>query len=65
MTTFESHGYDCVIADPREVTYENNRLMADGAQIHIVYKRVLLSELWLVAAWITRLSGRCEIAPSV
>jgi hypothetical protein len=42
---FESHGYDCVIADPREVTYENNRLMADGAQIHIIYKRVLLSEL--------------------
>ena len=42
---FESQGYDCVIADPREVTYENNRLMADGKQIHIIYKRVLLSEL--------------------
>ena len=42
---FKSHGYDCVIADPREVTYENGRLMADGEQIHIIYKRVLLSEL--------------------
>jgi glutathionylspermidine synthase len=42
---FESQGYDCVIADPREVTYENNRLMADGTQVHIIYKRVLLSEL--------------------
>jgi len=42
---FESQGYDCVIADPREVTYENSRLMADGKQIHLIYKRVLLSEL--------------------
>ena len=42
---FESQGYDCVIADPREVTYENNKLMADGKQIHLIYKRVLLSEL--------------------
>ena len=42
---FELQGYDCVIADPREVTYENGRLMADGKQIHLIYKRVLLSEL--------------------
>jgi uncharacterized circularly permuted ATP-grasp superfamily protein len=42
---FEAQGYDCVIADPREVMYENNRLMADGKQIHLIYKRVLLSEL--------------------
>lgn len=42
---FESQGYDCVIADPREVTYESNKLMADGKQIHLIYKRVLLSEL--------------------
>src|SRR6185436_21048858 len=37
--------YDCVIADPREVTYENSRLMVDGKQIHLIYKRVLISEL--------------------
>ena len=42
---FELQGYDCVIADPREVTYENSRLIADGKQIHIIYKRVLISEL--------------------
>ena len=42
---FESQGFDCVIADPREVTYENSRLLADGIQIDIIYKRVLLSEL--------------------
>ena len=42
---FESHGYDCIIADPREVMYENNRLMVDGQQIHLIYKRVLISEL--------------------
>jgi hypothetical protein len=42
---FESQGYDCVIADPREVAYENGRLMADGKQIHLIYKRVLLNEL--------------------
>ena len=42
---FELQGFDCVIADPREVTYENGRLVADGKQIHLIYKRVLLSEL--------------------
>ncbi len=42
---FELQGYDCVIADPREVTYENGRLMVDGKQIHLIYKRVLISEL--------------------
>ena len=42
---FESQGYDCIIADPREVTYENNRLMVDGKQIQLIYKRVLISEL--------------------
>src|SRR5688572_4537661 len=42
---FEQQGYDCVIADPREVTYENKRLVADGKEIDIIYKRVLISEL--------------------
>ncbi|HLF02483.1 MAG TPA: circularly permuted type 2 ATP-grasp protein [Anaerolineales bacterium] len=42
---FESHGYDCLIIDPREVTYENGKLMASDQQIHILYKRVLISEL--------------------
>lgn len=42
---FEMHGYDSVIIDPREVTYENGKLIADGQHIHIIYKRVLISEL--------------------
>ena len=42
---FESQGFDCIIADPREVTYENGRLMMERKQIHLIYKRVLLSEL--------------------
>ena len=42
---FESQGYKCAIIDPREVTYENGKLTADGQQIHIIYKRVLISEL--------------------
>ena len=42
---FELQGFDCVIADPREATYENGRLMLEGQQIHLIYKRVLLSEL--------------------
>jgi len=42
---FESQGYDCIIADPREVAYENNRLIVEGKQIHLIYKRVLISEL--------------------
>ncbi|HRE27567.1 MAG TPA: hypothetical protein PK954_13100, partial [Anaerolineales bacterium] len=27
---FESHGYECVIADPRDVAYQNGRLYAEG-----------------------------------
>jgi len=42
---FEMHGYDSVIIDPREVSYEGGKLIADGQHIHIIYKRVLISEL--------------------
>jgi hypothetical protein len=42
---FESQGYECLIIDPREVEYANGRLTAGGLQIHIIYKRVLISEL--------------------
>ncbi|HRF50622.1 MAG TPA: hypothetical protein PLC98_23545 [Anaerolineales bacterium] len=42
---FESHGYECVIADPRDVAYQNGRLYAEGRPVHIIYKRVLISEL--------------------
>jgi glutathionylspermidine synthase len=42
---FESQGVDCEIIDPREVTYESGKLLSGGKQIHIIYKRVLISEL--------------------
>jgi uncharacterized circularly permuted ATP-grasp superfamily protein len=42
---FLSQGYECVIADPRDVTYQNGKLYAAGFPVHIIYKRVLISEL--------------------
>lgn len=42
---FRAHGYDCTICDPRDVAYENGKLYADGFPVHIIYKRVLISEL--------------------
>jgi hypothetical protein len=38
-------GLECVIADPREVEYRGGRLVADGVEVDLIYKRVLLSEL--------------------
>ena len=40
-----SQGYECVIADPREVEYQDGKLIAGEFHITLVYKRVLLSEL--------------------
>jgi glutathionylspermidine synthase len=40
-----SQGLECVIADPREVEYRNGALLAEGAPVTLIYKRVLLSEL--------------------
>jgi hypothetical protein len=43
---FESQGYACIIADPREFEYRNGQLLADGIMpIDLIYKRVLISEL--------------------
>jgi hypothetical protein len=42
---FRSQGLECVIADPREVEYRNGRLHAEGMQIDLIYKRVLITEL--------------------
>ena len=42
---FQRQGLECVIADPREAEYANGRLVADGAPVDLVYKRVLLAEL--------------------
>jgi hypothetical protein len=42
---FAAQGLECVITDPREVTYEHGRLLAEGGPVDLIYKRVLLSEL--------------------
>src|SRR5262249_38450550 len=43
---FRSHGLECIIADPREVEYQGGRLLAGGFHITLIYKRVLISELY-------------------
>jgi hypothetical protein len=42
---FTRQGIDCVITDPREMQYTGGKLIADGAPIDLIYKRVLISEL--------------------
>jgi hypothetical protein len=42
---FRAQGFECVIADPRDVEYANGRLTAGDAPVDLIYKRVLLSEL--------------------
>jgi hypothetical protein len=43
---FRSHGYECLIADPRQFEYRGGQLLADGTTpVQLIYKRVLLSEL--------------------
>jgi len=42
---FKDNGFECVIADPREIEYRDGRLMAGDFHITLIYKRVLISEL--------------------
>lgn len=42
---FRAQGLECVIGDPREVEYKGGKLYAEGQQIDLIYKRVLISEL--------------------
>ncbi|MFO0814758.1 MAG: hypothetical protein U0796_16185 [Gemmatales bacterium] len=43
---FQHHGLEVVIIDPRDVTYQGNRLITnDGKPIDLIYKRVLITEL--------------------
>ena len=41
---FESEGYRTIITDPRELQYDGTALFADGLQIDILYKRVIIHE---------------------
>ena len=40
-----NQGLECVIADPREVEYRDGKLIAEGMQVDLIYKRVLITEL--------------------
>ena len=42
---FESLGFTCIIADPRELEYSGGKLRAGGTVIDLIYKRVLIHEL--------------------
>ena len=43
---FRRQGLECVIVDPRDMSYSGGQLAAgDGKRIDLVYKRVLISEL--------------------
>ena len=42
---FKDNGFECVIADPREMEYRDGRLMAGDFHVTLIYKRVLISEL--------------------
>lgn len=41
---FIARGYDAVITDPTDLTYDGNSLSVDGFRIDILYKRVVIHE---------------------
>ncbi|HND77471.1 MAG TPA: circularly permuted type 2 ATP-grasp protein, partial [bacterium] len=41
---FKSKKLDCIIVDPRDLTYEKGRLMAGKKEIDLVYKRILTND---------------------
>jgi hypothetical protein len=43
---FKSQGLECIIADPREVEYRAGKLMAGDYHITLIYKRILIAELY-------------------
>jgi hypothetical protein len=43
---FKALGLDCIIADPTELEYRDGKLMAGDYHITLIYKRVLISELY-------------------
>ncbi len=42
---FESKGYKTIIADPRDLKYQNKKLEHNGVPIDLVYRRVIFREL--------------------
>lgn len=42
---FVARGFDCFLADPREMTIHGGRLLAPAGAVDLVYRRAVLSEL--------------------
>ena len=42
---FAGHGFECVLEDPREMTFRGGRLRAPSGPVDLVYRRAVLSEL--------------------
>ena len=42
---FRENGFECVIADPREMEYRNGKLYSGDFHVTLIYKRVLIDEL--------------------
>lgn len=42
---FEARGFECVLEDPRELSFREGRLLAPSGPIDLVYRRAVLSEL--------------------
>ena len=42
---FEIQGYDTVVTSPQKISHKNGKAIADGREIHLIYKRVITREL--------------------
>jgi hypothetical protein len=43
--SFADQGFDCVLEDPREMSFRDGRLLAPSGAVDLVYRRAVLSEL--------------------
>lgn len=43
--SYISHGYNCIIADPRDLSYRDGKLYKDDYRIDLVYRRIVTFEL--------------------
>jgi uncharacterized circularly permuted ATP-grasp superfamily protein len=42
---FEARGVPTVVADPRDLTFDGERLVAEGRRVDMIYRRVLIADL--------------------
>lgn len=45
MKSYKRHGHNCIIADPRDLTYRDGKLYKDEYRIDMVYRRIVTFEL--------------------